>query len=348
VSGPSGLRLRLLSPPSERGSRVTHDDVLFGYRLQLFALAGERGVSEACRLMGVHRSTYYRWKAQVDRQGLEMLRPRERRRPVMPNQLPQVLEERIIAFSLGHPGLGPRRIAAMLARPQWGGLVVSPTGGDKALRRHGLSTRAKRLSLLAGYRAPHEPPREPAPEPHIDTTRPGELVGIDCFYVGRLHGTKGAVWQLTAIDTYSSFAWAELVRCDGPGPDQGQTSRFAHRVARTLRQAGWRLERVLTDNGNEFAHHFGDAITALGARQTKIRAGRPQTNGHVERLHRTILEECWRPAFARYLYLRYRGLQRELDAYLTLYNHHRAHTGRITNGRCPSELVYGARKMEPR
>jgi transposase InsO family protein len=348
VSGPSGLRLRLLSPPSERGSRVTHDDVLFGYRLQLFALVGERGVSEACRLMGVHRSTYYRWKAQVDRQGLEMLRPRERRRPVMPNQLPQVLEERIIAFSLGHPGLGPRRIAAMLARPQWGGLVVSPNGVYKALRRHGLSTRAKRLSLLAGYRAPYEPPREPAPEPHIDTSRPGELVGIDCFYVGRLHGTKGAVWQLTAIDTYSSFAWAELVRCDGPGPDQGQTSRFAQRVARTLRQAGWRLERVLTDNGNEFAHQFGDAITALGARQTKIRAGRPQTNGHVERLHRTILEECWRPAFARFLQVRLSGLRRNLADYLDYYNHHREHHGRITAGRRPAELVYGARKMEPR
>jgi transposase InsO family protein len=327
---------------------VTHDDVLFGYRLQLFALAGERGVSEACRLMGVHRSTYYRWKAQVDRQGLEMLRPRERRRPVMPNQLPQVLEERIIAFSLGHPGLGPRRIAAMLARPQWGGLVVSPNGVYKALRRHGLSTRAKRLSLLAGYRAPHEPPREPAPEPHIDTTRPGELVGIDCFYVGRLHGTKGAVWQLTAIDTYSSFAWAELVRCDGPGPDQGQTSRFAHRVARTLRQAGWRLERVLTDNGNEFAHHFGDAITALGARQTKIRAGRPQTNGHVERLHRTILEECWRPAFARSLVPKKTALARDLDEYLIDYNYDRAHTGRLTNGRVPAEIVYGARKTTPR
>ena len=39
---------------------MTQDDVLFGYRLQLFALASERGVSEACRLMGVHRSTYYR------------------------------------------------------------------------------------------------------------------------------------------------------------------------------------------------------------------------------------------------------------------------------------------------
>jgi len=216
------------------------------------------------------------------------------------------------------------------------------------LRRHGLSTRAKRLSLIAGYRAPYEPPRDTPPEPHIQTTGPGELVGVDCFYVGRLHGTKGAVWQLTAIDTYSSFAWGELVRCEGPGPNQAQTSRFAQRVARTLRHAGWRLERVLTDNGNEFQSDFRAAIEALGARQTKIRAGRPQTNGHVERLHRTILEECWRPAFARFLYLRYRGLQRELDAYLKLYNHHRAHTGRITQGRTPAELVYGARKMEPR
>src|SRR5690349_17859525 len=103
---------------------MTQDDVLFGYRLQLFALAGERGVSEACRLMGVHRSTYYRWKAQVERSGLEMLRPRERRRPVMPNQLSPVVEQRIVAFSLGHPGLGPRRIASRLARAQWGGLVL--------------------------------------------------------------------------------------------------------------------------------------------------------------------------------------------------------------------------------
>lgn len=71
------------SPPSDevQGVRVTKDDVLFGYRLQLFSLAADRGASQACRLMGVHRSTYYRWKAQVDRQGLEMLRPRERRRP---------------------------------------------------------------------------------------------------------------------------------------------------------------------------------------------------------------------------------------------------------------------------
>jgi transposase InsO family protein len=327
---------------------MTQDDVLFGYRLQLFDLAARTTVSNACRVFGVHRSTYYRWKAQVDRSGLEMLRPRERRRPAMPNQLPRVVEERIVAFALGHPGLGPRRVAAMLARPEWGGLVVSPNGVYKALRRHGISTRAKRLALIAGYRAPYEPPREPEPEPHITTTRPGELVGIDCFYVGRLHGTKGAVWQLTAIDTYSSFAWAELVRCDRAGPNWRQTSRFAARVARDLRHAGWRLDRVLSDNGNEFRGGFEAAINKIGARHTRIRAGRPQTNGHVERLHRTILEECWRPAFARFLQPRYRGLERELDAYLDIYNFHRAHTGRITQGRAPAELVYGAAKMEPR
>jgi transposase InsO family protein len=328
---------------------MTQDDVLFSYRLQLFDLAARTTVANACRTFGVHRSTYYRWKDAVDRQGLEMLRPRERRRPVMPNQLPLVIEERIVGFSLGHPGMGPKRIAAQLARPQWGGLLVSPNGVWKTLVRHGINTRAKRLALIAGYRAPYEPPREPEPEPHIEVERPGELIGVDSFYVGRLHGTKGTVWQLTAIDIYSSYAWAELVRCPEGSPTQPQTSRLVRRVARDLKAAGWRLQRVLSDNGNEFQGPlFTDTLAALGIRHSRIHAGRPQTNGHVERLHRTILEECWRPAFARYLYLRYRGLQRELDTYIRYYNHERAHTGRLTNGAIPAELVYGARKMEPR
>ena len=328
---------------------MTNDDALFGYRLQLFDLAHRTTVANACRTFGVHRSTYYRWKRQVDRYGLETLRPRERRRPKMPNQLPTMIEERIVAFSLGHPGLGPKRIAAQLARPAWGGLRISPNGVWKALGRHGLSTRAKRLSLIAGYRAPYEPPSEPEPEPHVESSRPGELIGMDCFYVGRLHGTRGAVWQLSAIDTYSSYGWAELVRCAEGQPTQAQTSRLARRVAKELRASGWRLERVLTDNGTEFQRpNFTGAVERLGARHSRIYPGRPQSNGHVERLHRTVLEECWRPAFARYLQLRYRGLERELRSYLDFYNHHRAHTGRITQGAVPADLVYGARKMEAR
>jgi transposase InsO family protein len=327
---------------------MTKDDVLFGYRLQLFALAAQTTVAHACRTFGVHRSTYYAWKRQVDRHGLEMLRPRERRRPQMPNQLPKMIEQRIVAFSIAHPGLGPKRVSAELARQKWGGIIVSPNGVWKVLCRHGLNTRAKRLGLIAGYAAPYEPPRDPGPEQHIDVTRPGELVGIDCFDVGRLRGTDGAIWQLTAIDVYSSYAWGELVSEKGHTVSARNTSRFARRVASELQSAGWQLERFLSDNGNEFKGEFSALTTTLGAAHTRIHAGRPQTNGHVEALHKTILDECWRPAFARYLYPTHTGLRRELDTYLTYYNTDRVHHGRLTRGRIPTDIIHQARKMQPR
>jgi transposase-like protein len=103
---------------------MTQDDVLFGYRLQLFALGAQTSVAYACRTFGVHRSTYYAWKHQVDRHGLEVLRAREWRRPQMPNQLPKMIEQRIVAFSIAHPGLGPERVSSELAREKWGEIVV--------------------------------------------------------------------------------------------------------------------------------------------------------------------------------------------------------------------------------
>jgi transposase InsO family protein len=93
---------------------------------------------------------------------------------------------------------------------------------------------------------------------------------------------------------------------------------------------------------------FTTTIERLKSRHSRIHAGRPQTNGNVEALHKTILDECWRPAFARYLYPRYTGLRRELDTYLNYYNHDRVHHGRLTQGQIPAHIVYGARKMEAR
>ena len=102
-------------------------------------------------------------------------------------------------------------------------------------------------------------------------------------------------------------------------------------------------------NGSEFrSSDFGDALRALGASQTFIRPGRPQTNGAVERVQRTILEECWRPSFARSLVPKLGGLERDLEAYLAYYNTERAHTGRYTRGRTPWQTLVGARKMRPR
>jgi len=335
---------------STRGAAVVNDDVLFRFRLRLFSLAAELGnVRAACRAMGVHPSTYYRWRGPVLRSGLEMLRPRERRPPRMPNQASMLTEQRVVAFALGHPGLGPRRISATLAQERWGGMLVSPNGVWRILRRHGLSRRISRLSLVAGYAAPPGPEgRPPEPERHLLVDHPGELVGFDCFHVGRLAGTTGRVWQYTAIDLATSHAWAELATTP-LNPSAARTSALARRVAGDLRAHGWQLERVLTDNGSEFRSGvFGDTVRELGARQTFIRPGRPATNGAVERVQRTILEECWRPSFARSLVPKLGGLVRDLEAYLRFYNEERAHTGRLTRGRTPLEALRGARKMRPR
>jgi len=230
-------------------------------------------------------------------------------------------------------------------------------GRDRRLAKRGVEgalppraehpRQAPRVDRL--LRRPYEPPRDPGPERHIDVDRPGELVGIDCFYVGRLKGTNGAIWQLTAIDIASSFARAELVVCPNHNPTADQTSKLARRVASDLKAAGWRLERMLSDNGNEFRSlKFSATLERLSARHSRIHAGRPQTNGNVEALHATILSECWRPAFARYIHPRYTGLRRELDTYLHFYNHDRVHHGRLTQGQIPADIVYGANKMERR
>ena len=191
---------------------MTTDDALYRFRLRALALAQELGnVRAACRAMGIHPSTFYRWRAQVLRFGPEILRPRERRRPKMANQTSPFIEQRVLAFSLGQPGFGPARISAELRRDKWGGIVISPNGVHRVLRRHGLSTRAKRLGLVAGYAAPPEPePRPQPPERHLDVSRPGEMIQMDCFFIGRLSGAKGAVWQYTAIDVGSAHCWAEL------------------------------------------------------------------------------------------------------------------------------------------
>jgi transposase len=238
---------------------MTHDDLIYRHRLRLFARAGEVGVSRACRELGFHRSTYYRWKARVEREGLAILRPRERRPPRMPNQTPVWVEERIVALALAMPGLGARRLAAQLAQPGWGGLRVSASGVAKVLARRGLSTRRRRLSLVAGYASPPGPPeqpsgperREPLPVRHLDATQPGDLVGFDCFHIGRLSGTKGRVWQYTAIDVASSYVWAE-VHVTPLNPSSVYTAGLVERVAAELAKAGWQLGAVLSDNGSEF------------------------------------------------------------------------------------------------
>jgi transposase InsO family protein len=119
-------------------------------------------------------------------------------------------------------------------------------------------------------------------------------------------------------------------------PSATWTSALARQVAADLAERGWRLERVMSDNAQEFrSATFAQTLAKLDARHIFIRAGRPQTNGCGERVQQTILEECWKPAFARYLIPKQTGLRLDLERSLRYYNTERAHTGRWTKGRTP-------------
>lgn len=129
-----------------------------------------------------------------------------------------------------------RREAAELARPKWGGIRVSEHGVWRVRKRFNLNTRSKRLALIARHADPYE--RRPETEPkerHIDAWKPGEKVQMDCFYVGRLAGSRGVVWQYTATDVASAYTWAT----------PRQSEHNPHRRARApgrQRAEGGRLE----------------------------------------------------------------------------------------------------------
>ncbi len=195
--------------------------------------------------------------------GPEALRPRERRHPRMPNATPALVEQRVVAFSLAHPGFGPKRVSAELRRAKW---------------------RSGRRRRWAAWRWTGR-------ESRCSWTVSGSASS-------GVH--RDVVWQYTAING-SAHTWAEL-HVTPHNPASRYASGLARWVAADLKRFGWELGAVMIDNGNEFpARAFRETVASLGAEHRFIRSGRPQTNGCVERVHGTILEECWKPAFAQYL-----------------------------------------------
>ncbi len=228
-------------------------------------------------------------------------------------------------------------IVAELAQPRWGAIQLSANGVWRVLRRHGLSTRARRYGLVCGCAAPPQPQRpEPAPERHPQVDHPGELVQFDCFCIGRLSGTKCTVWQYTAIDVASAYAWATL-QVTRRNPSATWTSALARRVAADLAARGWRLERVMSDNaqrvplGHLPGHHRRPRRPPpLHPRRStpdeRVRGAGPAD--HPGRVLEARLCPLPDP--------KQTGLRLDLGRYLRYYNTERAHTGRRTKGRTPT------------
>ncbi len=156
---------------------------------------------------------------------------------------------------------------------------------------------------------------------HIETSRPGELLNQDTFYWGTLKGV-GKVYVQVVVDTFCSLAFAKVYNSKMPVT---ACDLLYDRVLPFYEALGIQVGAVLTDNGREFCgrpeKHPYELLLALEDiehRTTKVRS--PRTNGFVERMNRTLLDECFRVAGRTTWYERIEEIQADLDRFLAYYN----------------------------
>ncbi len=336
------------------------DQLIGSHRMRLMAVVeAAPSVREGCRRAGIHPSTYYDWLQRLDRDGLDGLTPRSgRTRVKSPERIR--LETEVVALSLANPPWGPNRLFHELHQRDV--MVGSASQVWRILKHHRLNQRRLRYRMLAvahglteADTALHRPARSSRrPVGALQAKQPGDLVQLDCFHIGALKEARlgrvkqpGVVWQYTAIDVASSFVWAEL-HTTAHNPSAIHTTALALRVAEDLTRWGWPWHRASTDRGNEFVdHRFQHTLTELGVTHRFIPPGRPQSNGKVEQVHNTILQECWKPAFVTYTTPSITGLRNDLDSYLTHYNNHRPHQGKWNNGQPPTTIITPNTRNQP-
>ena len=327
---------------------MTLDESVHGMRLRVIERAQAVGnVSAVCRELGISRTLFYRWGNRLERYGADGLHPRRQRaRPGRPVATPPEVERMVLGIAISAATWGCCRIAAYVART-WQ-LRLAPSTVQRLLRRVGLATRRARLTVLeqqaartaglltersrqALWRARHGRTR------HVEATEPGALVCLDTVYIGNLKGV-GKVWQITACDAATSYGMAGLLTAH----DAAAAATFLRQLVVHFQRAGWVVHRVLTDGGPEFKGAFDVACRELGLRHTRTKPRHAWTNGFVERLQGTILQELWRVAFRRRYFTSRAALQRALDGFMRYYNTERPHQGYRLRGQTPAALVWGA------
>lgn len=317
------------------------------HKVGLLSLAEELGnVSQACRLMGVSRDTFYRVKEAKETGGIEALLHKDRRTPNLKNRVDETTERAILAFALDNPAAGQVRVANELRKQ---GIFVSPTGVRGVWLRHDLETFRQRLGALEKKAAAEglvltetqiaalERKREDeAASGEIETAHPGYLGSQDTFYVGNMKGV-GRIYQQTFIDTYSKVAFAKLYTTKTPIT---AADLLNDKVLPFFAEHDMAMLRLLTDRGTEFCgridqHDFELYLAVNDIDHTKTKAQSPQTNGICERFHKTILNEFYQVAFRKKIYTTLEDLQQDLDAWIERYNHERTHQGKMCCGRTP-------------
>jgi transposase len=192
-----GLVVDPLVPTKEpqESTTVTPAEIIYHRRVQVLDYAGRTSVTEACRTFGISRTTYYRWAGRAQRSGLAALLPKSRRPPVMPTATPPDQVEAVLAEAVARPTIGARRLVEHLAER---GVRLSASGVQKLLRRHRLGRRAQRVAALAQLTAATTGILTTAAKDgpfgfcHF-AARPGDLVALDTFYVGKPRGHRAGL-----------------------------------------------------------------------------------------------------------------------------------------------------------
>lgn len=316
-------------------------------KLSLLELASElNNVSKACQLIGYSRQQFYEIRRNFQTYGAQGLLDRlPGPKGPHPNRVSEEVEKTILDYSLQEPTHGPVRVAQQLALQN---VQVSSGGVRGVWGRHNLLSRHERLLRLEQTVREQNLALTDAQvrllerfspefrERHIETRHTGDLVAVDTFFVGTLKGV-GRVYLQSAIDCHSRYAWGRLYTSKLPVT---AVHLLNEDVLPFFEQHRAKVTTILSDNGREFCgrperhpYELFLQLEGIEHRTTKVR--RPQSNGFVERLHRTLLDEHFRLEGRKKWYEAVAEMQKDLDAYLKRYNTARTHQGRNMKGRTP-------------
>ena len=299
-------------------------------RLRIARLIVDEGwpVAHAALFFHVSWPTAKRWADRYAAMGREGVQDRSSRPHRSPNRTSPNLVRKIVHLRW-KKRLGPVAIGAKVGMP--------------ASTVHAVLVRV-RLNRLH-----HVDVRTGEPIRRYEHDKPGAMIHVDVKkigripdggghqFVGRQQGNRniratvgrptnnnrgllaGTSFVHTVIDDHSRVAYAEI-----HGDEKADTAVGVLRRAVSWFEArGVTVERVLSDNGAAYkSHAWRDTCNELGITPKKTRPYRPQTNGKIERFHRT-LADGW--AFSRH-YNSESARQAALPAWLHEYNHHRPHT----------------------